>query len=245
MERQAYEHMARLEDRHWWFVARRRIVREMIARLIMPPSGARVLEAGCGTGGNLEMLSEFGDVAAFEPDERARRLAIEKFPADIRAGSLPDDIPFSSRERFDLIVMLDVLEHLEKDVESLRRLLQLLKPSGHLLLTVPALPWLWSAHDELHHHKRRYERHHLMATMRDAGASVRKMSYFNTLLLPPIAIMRLLSKLNGGDRLAAGLTMPPAVLNGVLLGLFGSERKLLTRVNLPVGVSLLAIAQRG
>ncbi|MCH9013739.1 MAG: class I SAM-dependent methyltransferase, partial [Proteobacteria bacterium] len=155
MDRQVYARMAELEDRHWWFAARRRILTEVLARLVALPAAPRLLEAGCGTGGNLAMLSRFGEVAAFEPDAEARRKAQEKSGFDVRDGRLPGDIPFEPG-RFDLVAAFDVLEHVEDDLASLRALHAQLRPGGSALITVPAFEFLWSRHDERHHHWRRY-----------------------------------------------------------------------------------------
>lgn len=154
MDPKAYEQMAGLEDRHWWFVGRRQILSRVIAGIPLPPS-ACILEAGCGSGGNLEMLSQFGQVWAMERSEIALPLARARGIAIVEEGELPHRIPFGSQQ-FDLIALLDVLEHLDEDTAALEALIQRLKPSGYMVITVPAYPWLWSAHDELNHHKRRY-----------------------------------------------------------------------------------------
>jgi SAM-dependent methyltransferase len=159
--------MAAHEDRHWWFVARRRILDRLIARRIEPKSDCRVLEAGCGTGGNLSMRS-FEHAAAFEPDAAARALATAKSMVEVRDGALPDRVPFP-RNSFDLVAMLDVLEHVDDDLGSLRAVAERLAPGGRLVLTVPAYRFLWSRHDEFHHHKRRYRKDALLAVATAAG----------------------------------------------------------------------------
>ena len=143
----------------------------MIERRIALPPAPRILEAGCGTGGNLAMLARFGRVSAFEPDGDARHAARAKSTADIRDGRLPDQVPFQP-ETFDLVAMLDVLEHIDDDVAGLRALCATLQRGGQVLVTVPAFPFLWSRHDELHHHKRRYRKRGLVAAAEAAGLEV-------------------------------------------------------------------------
>lgn len=236
MDAHLYPEMAALEQQHWWFVARRAILRSLLTRLPLPPS-AQILEAGCGTGGNLAMLAEFGQVRGMEANADAIAFANAKNIAEVRAGFLPHDIPFGG-EKFDLIALLDVLEHLDEDAASLRALRTRLAPSGYLLLTVPAYPILWSQHDEAHQHKRRYLGRTLRATLERAGFRVQYQSYFNTWLLPVIALMRLLSGSRDSDA-----KLPAPWLNRLLTRIFASERFLLGRLALPAGVSLVVIAQ--
>lgn len=241
MERQIYDETAGVEDAHWWFTARRKILASFIARLSLPLH-AEILEAGCGSGGNLAMLSRFGKVFAFEYDDTARALAAKRNVADVLPGSLPDGIPFADKQ-FDLICLLDVLEHVEQDRASLAALHARLRPGGYLLLTVPAFMLLWSAHDRLHHHYRRYRCGPLAALAREAGFAVRRCSYFNFWLFPLIAAVRLAEKCLPA-RPPSPLRIPPAPINRLLEGLFASERRLLSWLSLPCGVSIILLAQK-
>lgn len=256
MDARIYSEMAALEQRHWWFAARRKILDKLISTLSLP-ADAQILEAGCGTGGNLAMLARHGRVFGMEENAHAlelatakgaalaiplkRRLDAESLPlVQIAAGRLPAPIPFTG-QMFDLIALLDVLEHLDEDAATLRALRARLKPGGWLLITVPAYPWLWSRHDELHHHKRRYVAHGLRAVMEGAGYRVQYMSYFNTWLFPLIAAARLVNLAGGKSN--GDLSMPNTFTNALLTKIFASERWLLGQVALPVGVSLLALAR--
>lgn len=238
MNPEAYEVMARTEDEHWWFAGRRRILASIIEAL-NPGPGARILEVGAGTGGNLAMLDRFGEVHAVELDDYARARAAEKTGVPVRKGFLPDGLPFDTPS-FDLVCLFDVLEHIEDDVAALRALRQLLKPGGSILLTVPAHAWLWSQHDVKLHHFRRYTKKTLRQCCDEAGCRIARMSYFNLWLFPLAVAARFADRLLPGER-SLGEEPPARPLNAAFLTLFGSEAALLRRGNLPLGVSLLAI----
>jgi SAM-dependent methyltransferase len=238
----AYLEMAETESRHWWFLGRRAIISTMMERLVLPKH-SRILEIGCGTGGNLPMLGAFGDVSAVEMDGTAREIAARKTAHryDIRAGRCPDEIPFQG-QRFDLICMFDVLEHVDQDTETLIATRRLLAENGRMLITVPAYQWLWSAHDQFLHHKRRYSATELRQKAIAAGLRPVKLSYFNTILFPLAAIVRLKGKLLGNAS-TAGSSVPPASINRLFRSVFAAERFLLRRFNLPFGVSLLCVLE--
>jgi len=241
MDRQIYDRMRGLEDRHWWFRARRDILTDQISRLGLP-ARAQVLEVGCGTGGNLGMLAQFGDVRAVEPDDQARGYAAEKAGVPVEQGLLPDGLPFEPGA-FDLVAALDVIEHVDDDAGSVKALGQLLKPGGFMVTTVPAYRWMWSQHDVLHHHKRRYSLGVYRRLFDEAGLTVRKASYFNTALFAPIALVRL-AKLLLGVKAADEDGLPLAPVNGLFRRLFAGERLWLRGGSFPFGVSILLIAER-
>lgn len=236
----AYVEMAETEDQHWWFVARRAILLSVLESLRLPQNAA-ILEVGSGTSGNLDMLGRFGRVSAIEMDDTARAISAEKTGGrfDIRAGVCPGQIPFSG-ETFDLICMFDVLEHIEEAKETLAALRGYLAPGGRILVTVPAYQWLWSAHDTFLHHKRRYTAGLLQAQAVAGGLTPERMTYFNTLLFPLAAGMRMLDKITG-RAVASGNDVPAAPVNALFKSIFSAERHLLKAVNLPFGVSLMGI----
>jgi SAM-dependent methyltransferase len=231
------------EENHWWFAARRQIVLHLL-RQQLGDSGAplRLLDIGCGAGGMLKHLRVFGDVIGVEPSPDAVAYAAAKGVADVRMGTLPDGLPFSPLERFDAITLLDVLEHVEEDVASLAALQRLLRPRGLLLLTVPAYQFLWSSHDVANRHQRRYSRALLHERLVTAGFEVATLSYYNTLLFPPVAAIRLVKRFVGGPE-SPDLGSVPRPLNAVLRSVFAAERHVLGSVPLPFGVSLIATAR--
>lgn len=241
MEAQVFERMAELDSSHWWFVARRKILETLIRREVRPPSGAHILEIGCGTGHNLAMLSKFGRVEAAELDPTARALAEQRLGRTVHEAALPD-LSVWPESHFDLVALLDVLEHVPDDRSALEAILERLKPGGALLVAVPANPWMWSAHDVAHHHHRRYRRSQLDRLARETGYRVQLLSPFNSLLFPLIAGARLAGKLT--KRESADDSLPPAPVNAALRAIFSAESALVGRVPLPVGVSLVAVLRR-
>ncbi len=241
MERGVFDRMAEQDARHWWYTARRAILSDAIARLARPPADGRVLEVGCGTGHNLAMLGRFGRVDALELDAPARALAAERLGRPVGDAPLPA-LDGVERGAYDLVALLDVLEHVEDDEAALMGVAGCLAPGGAVLLTVPANPWMWTVHDEHHHHHRRYTARSLANVIRCAGLRVDALTHFNTLLFPAIAGTRALGRVRGQE--TSDDLMPGATVNRVLEGVFAAERHLVGRVLLPFGVSLLAVARR-
>jgi SAM-dependent methyltransferase len=243
MSPDAYLEMAETEAGHWWFRARRDVLHTLLERLALPRR-ARVLEVGSGTGGNLDMLADFGTVSGLEMDPTARALSARKTGErfDVRAGHCPDDVPFNG-EHFDLICFFDCLEHIADDTGSLARMHDLLTPGGRIVVTVPAGPKLWSAHDVFLHHHRRYSRGSLTRCAEAAGYEVERITYFNTLLYPLAVLARWTDRLLDRRR-SSGDAIPPGPLNAALYRVFSAERHWLAHAPLPYGVSLCAILRK-
>lgn len=238
MDRLVYERMSEQEATHWWFAARRDIISQTIRKFSRLTDEARLLEAGCGTGGNLQMLSQFGNLDAFEFDLSARECAESKSGMSVPFGALPDQLPHGDK-RYHLIGLFDVLEHIEDDVGSLASLAARLEPEGRILVTVPAFNWLWSRHDERHHHFRRYTRKSLRKTAEEAGLDVVYSFYFNALLLPVAIATRALKTVLRSDN--PDDVMPSPWLNKALYRVFSSERHLVGTMRMPVGLSVCAV----
>ena len=241
MDRAVYDRMGEAEAEHWWFVGRRAVLDALVQRHCALPDDPRVLEAGCGTGGNLAMLSSYGRLEAFEYDADARAVASAKGGINVEPGALPDEISVPD-DAFDLIALFDVLEHIEQDVASLASLGKKLAPRGRLLISVPAMPWLWSHHDVAHHHFRRYTKRALRDAISSAGLSTQSIGYFNTLLFPAAVAQRVVQKITGSQ--APADAIPAPWLNRLLGGVFRAERHFIGRVSMPFGLSLYAVVTR-
>ncbi len=242
MEHSAYALMAAQEDRHWWFVGRRAVISALLDRIDLP-GNARILEAGCGSGGNLGILQERGLVSAFEPFPEAADSARDRYPvSDVRPGRLPDDVPFADGT-FDLVAALDVLEHVDDDVASLAALIRLAKPGGAIIVTVPAHQLLWGSHDRRLHHMRRYGRSQLRAIARAAGAEIVFETAFNTVLAPIAVVYRLVENRSGVE-LGNQERLPARPINKLLGWLFAMERRVVRRWSIPHGMSYGFILRR-
>jgi SAM-dependent methyltransferase len=240
MERDVYHSMRALQREHWWFVGRRRVLEALFCSLGLP-ARARILEAGAGSGGNVPLLQRFGEVEAFDMDAEAAAFCREDTGVSCEVGSLPQANPFAGKPRFDLVVALDVIEHIDEDVASLRSLATCLAPGGRVLLTVPAYPWLFSGHDRIHHHKRRYTRRSLERLVREAGLRPHRSGYFNSLLLPMVVMVRMGQKLLQLNE-ESDARMPGRLANSLLARVFGAESVLVRRIGFPAGVSLFVVA---
>jgi SAM-dependent methyltransferase len=242
MDERLMQSMLEVDERHWWYRGRRRIIRAELARLSLPP-GARVLDAGCGSGRTLEELRGLGEISGIELSPDAAAVARSRGDFDVRIGRL-EELPWEE-DTFDLITCLDVIEHTPDDRATLSELRRVSKPGGWLLVTVPAYQALWSQHDEANHHFRRYERRTLRAAVLAGGWELERMTSFNSLLLAPAAAVRVArrrwARSSNGDY-TPDLELGPAWLNGLLEGPLRMEALWLARGRtLPAGLSLLAV----
>jgi SAM-dependent methyltransferase len=243
MDPQLMKATLEVDDHHWWYRGRRRIIRAELDRIPLGPA-ARVLDAGCGSGRTLEELADYGDPSGIELDEDAAGLAMARGIAEVQVGRL-EQLPWRS-ETFDLITCLDVIEHIPDDRVALGELRRVCKPGGFMLLTVPAYQALWSLHDAANHHYRRYSRRSLSAAVSGAGWSVVRMSSFNTVLLAPAALIRLGQRRFGTHNgYTTDLDLGPRWLNDVLEQPLRFEAGWLRRGGtLPAGLSLLAVVRK-
>ena len=239
MEPNTYQLMRQIEDEHWWFVARRKIIGALLDRLNLPER-AEILEVGCGTGGNIALLKGFGAVTCVELDKIASDMARDRNLAPVLNGKLPDELPEFSQQ-FDVVTVFDVIEHVKEDGASLRTLSSLLNPGGRIVVTVPAFNLLWSQHDDENHHQRRYRRRDLVDLANQCGLTLDYVSYFNFWLFPPVAIVRLIRKVIPYQESWQDMRMPNEVVNRALQSVFSSERHVVGRMSLPFGISLIAV----
>jgi SAM-dependent methyltransferase len=246
MQQHTYAIMREVEDSHWWFAGRRRILESFVARIVGDlslPKGARprILDVGCGTGANLEMLARFGDAEGVDVSEDALAYCRARGLANVQSGAA-ESLPYAD-ETFDLVTALDVVEHLDDDAAGLAEARRVLKVGGRALLFVPAFMWLWGVQDDVSHHRRRYTLPQLRATVERAGLSVERATYANLTFFAPILAGRLLMRaLKLRPATENNINVP--ALNGALGRFFGAEAFWLRRFNFPFGVSAVVVARK-
>lgn len=249
MEPTFYETYYRHENSHWWFRWRYDLIAGLVRSLHLPTE-SRILDAGCGTGQMLRHLSQFGRVVGVDSSPEAIHFAASRDVDRLVLGSI-FDLPFAP-ESFDCVLSLDVIEHVDDDRQLVQHLYSVVKPGGHLIVTVPAFQALWSEHDEVNWHKRRYRSGQLDALLRETGLEIERITYCNTVLFAPILAARKLKNLKNRlwprrDQTAvpdSDLNELPRPLNEGLFRLMQAERRFMARRDLPFGVSLLAIARK-
>lgn len=246
MERDFYAHYFEIEGKHWWFQGRNAIFTEILRSAGLPSAqDTRILDFGCGTGAFLQHLDRFGTVSALDGDRSAVEFCHERGRTEVGYVEPGAPIPFGD-ETFDLVTAFDVIEHIDDDVGALREFRRVLKPGGALLVAVPAFMLLWGDQDEISQHKRRYRRPGLHDAITRAGMTVERSSYFNTMLFPPIAAIRVLRRRVRGSRSdKTDFAMGPDWINAPLAKAFAAEARWLARGrSFPVGVSAFALARR-
>jgi SAM-dependent methyltransferase len=234
--------MLEVDEHHWWYRGRRLVIRAELDRLALPAQ-AEILDAGCGSGRTLDELVDYGTVHGIELDPSAAAVARARGRGEVEEGRL-EELPWPD-DRFDLITCLDVIEHTPDDRVTLRELRRVARPGGVLLVTVPAYQALWSQHDELNHHFRRYNRRMLREAATAAGWQVERLTSFNSLLLAPAAAVRLLQRRRPPAREGSDLTLGPTWLNSVLEQPLRWEAGVVARgLTLPFGLSLLGVLRK-
>ena len=228
------------EDRHWWYRGRRKVIERVISDLRLP-ARARILDAGCGSGRNMVEFARHGTVTGIELSQTSVQLARGRESGEVIEGSVLE-MPFEA-DSFDLAASLDVIEHLQDDVAALRELRRVVAPGGTLLVTVPAYQWLWSGHDEINHHFRRYTRRSLQRAGEAAGWQQARTTYFNSLLLPAAIMLRVLDRFSRKTTESSlDLWVPPAPVNWLLERPLALEAGMIGRGGrIPAGLSLLAV----
>lgn len=242
MDESVYHLHYEQEESHWWFAARKQIIARIIEQWGNLSPGDTVLDIGCGTGAILKYLSNTYRVVGIDMSP----LAVEychKRGLDEVFVMPAEEFP---REKYDVkaALLLDVIEHIEDDRSVLSAAREIVGPDGRVIVTVPAYPWLWSAHDVLHHHYRRYTSESLRRALDDAGLEPVKLTFYNSLLFPIAAVKKLMDRKKEQATIdAVTLDQPPRLLNAALRTVFASERLLLGNGGFPFGVSLLAVAR--
>lgn len=243
MRDDVYEEMFRIEDTHWWYVSKQRIVLNLIERYAKSANGQlNIADLGCGCGAMLSRLRSKHQVVGVDPSPHAIEFSAQR-GITVQQGSFPDQIPLP-RDNYDAVLMLDVIEHLQDDYAGVKTAASLLKVGGVAIITVPAYQWLWSDWDELHHHFRRYNRAMLRKVLDAANLKIEVLSYANTTLFPLAAAARVVHKMRKQKIESADMKVPPAPVNATFRTLYSFERHFLGRVPLPFGLSVVAVARR-
>ena len=246
MREDFYEEYFRIEDRHWWFVGRRRIFLALLDRYLGRDTSPdrRLLDIGCGTGTMLRHLARYGRVDGIDADPAAVRFCEERGISTVQQAETPP-IPHPDG-LFDLVTAFDVLEHVDSDSDLLAEIRRVLVPGGVFVASVPAFRFLWGNQDEISHHRRRYTAAMLRGRFAAAGLELERISYFNMLLFPPIAAIRLYRRVFMAQEEAPHsdfeMTSEGRV-NDALARLLGAEARMLVNHDLPFGVSILGIAR--
>jgi len=246
MQPHTYAIMREVEDKHWWYIGRRRIIESFVKRICDEirsegTAEVRILDIGCGTGGNLESISKFGKAEGVDISSEAVDFCRARGFNNVREGAA-ETLPYAS-ESFDLVTGLDVVEHLDDDVAGLREMRRVLRPGGRMLLFVPAFMFLWGVQDDVSHHRRRYAMSELMKKLQQADMKVERASYANIAFFGPILLGRLFMRLTG-IRPASENNINIGAFNGLFGGIFGAESWWLNKFSLPFGVSILCVAKR-
>ncbi len=242
MEAHELDAMLTHDERHWWYRGRRRVLRAELDRLLLPER-ASLLDAGCGSGRTLVELARYGDVAGIDVSPVAVTAARRRGFEDVRLGAV-EELPFAD-ESFDVVTCLDVIEHTPDDVRVLRELLRVTRPGGAAIVTVPAHPALWSNHDVVNRHYRRYRRNDLLRAATAAGYGVVCDTYFNMLPLGPAALIRWAQNRRQAPLTRSDLELTPAFADRLLeLPLALEARLVAVGLRVPAGLSLLAVLRR-
>src|SRR6267154_383221 len=243
MQPHTYAIMREVEDQHWWYVGRRRIIASWVERVCrdLGKPRPRILDVGCGTGANLQMLAQFGAAEGVDVSAEALDFCRARGLDEVKQGAA-ESLPFADAS-FDLVTGLDVVEHLDDDIAGLREMCRVLSPDGRAVLFVPAFMFLWGVQDDISHHRRRYTLTELKQKLRAAGLTVERASYANITFFVPILIGRVMMRVTG-LRPDSENNITIGALNGLLGKVLGAESWWLRRMSFPFGVSIICVARR-
>lgn len=243
MESKIYDELYHLEKNYWWHVSKRSLIHREIKRAGITDHSNKILDAGCGTGIMIAELSKkFDQVYGLDKSKKAIKFCHKRGlkRSHLRQASLEKKLPFTSNY-FDAILALDVIEHLDNDGEAVRQLHRITKNSGSLYVTVPAFQFLWTHHDDLLWHKRRYTLNQLKRLVSANGFTVKKASYFYSFLFLPSVVIFKLGLLFSGKETSV---VPPKIVSTLLLTACSLERTLIKFIPLPFGISIFLVAQK-
>jgi SAM-dependent methyltransferase len=237
-----YDAMYRLEGSYWWYVARRALAMELLNSEINGRQTVRILDVGCGTGANAGAFAQLAPTIGIDTSMDALHFCRSRGIRTVALSPI-EDLPFA-RGTFDIVTALDVLEHTDDDLHCLREIHRVSADKGLVLITVPAYGFLWSEHDEALKHRRRYTAHELRNKLVVSGFQVVRTSYFISSLFFPILALRIWQGLRKDSTLPkTSIYVLPGWINSALVGLLAMERRLFQQINIPFGVSIVALAR--
>ncbi|MEP7039061.1 MAG: class I SAM-dependent methyltransferase [Acidobacteriota bacterium] len=245
MQTHTYAIMNRVEDSHWWFVGRRAILESFLETIVQSPKSEvqslKILDVGCGTGANLEMLANFGEAEGVDVSDDALKFCQAK---GLKAHKgLAEKLPFAD-ESFDVATALDVVEHLDDDIAGLKEMHRILKTGGKTLIFVPAFMWLWGVQDDISNHRIRYTKKQIVERLQKAGFEIERATYANWTFFAPILGGRTLMKITG-IKPESENNVNVSALNGIFGKIFSAEKHWLKRRDFPFGVSIVVVAKKG
>lgn len=242
-----YRVMFELEDGHWWYRGLRVMLKSMLARYVAAGTyRPRILDAGCGTGANLLVLDSYGHAMGVDISAQAIAFCRERgIPKDRVMQASVTELPFREGY-FDLAISFDVICNIVDDVGAFAEIGRVLKPGGILVVQLPAYRWLWSRHDVAVGHKWRYTARSVHEKLAGAGFAVERLTHANMLFFPLAAARRLLDgrTLGNGHAIRSEVTRLPRPVNGMLAAFYTAEMRAAARVDLPVGLSIIAVARK-
>jgi len=245
MEKEAYKLLYNIEKIHWWFIGRRNILGTLIENFVVKRNNRQLViyDVGCSTGMNLSFFKKYGCVFGVDFYEEALNIcreekSIKTVQADARK------LPFAG-ESCDLLIALDLIEHLEEDRIALKEFNRVLKKDGYLIISVPAYKFLWSGFDIYSHHFRRYDVRELKEKINQQGFRIKKISYINCFLFFLILIVRFCDKLPWINKNNSCDLIPPTkIINKIFEKIFSSEQYFINKVDFPFGSSICCVAQK-
>jgi len=241
MQSHHYPILYQVEDTHWWYVGRRRIIQSLVEKISTKLQTQRILDVGCGTGANLKMLAAYGKAEGVDISPQAVDFCHERGLNSVKLGAI-EQLPYES-DSFELVTALDVIEHLDDDIAGLREMRRVLCRDGRLLVFVPAFMFLWGVQDDVSNHRRRYTLPRLLKAVEEAGFSVEWSSYANISFFLPVLVVRSMMRWLG-LRADTEYGINISLMNGPFSSLFAAERLIFKHGRLPFGVSAVCIARR-
>ncbi len=242
MQEIVYHSNFELENKYWWFIARNQIVKDIFEKICKIPQNSDILDVGCGTGGFASKLLDKYNIIGVDTSEIALEYSRKRGIKHLYNCYLNE---FPNRDfNIKAITILDVIEHIEDDVAVVEQCYSILQSNGYIIATVPAYKWMWSHHDVIHHHYRRYKQRQFNELLTNAGFKIEYSTYFNTILFLPAFIKRLAEKIFGSKRNDSPIDEVPEFLNTIFTKMFGLENNMLPNITFPFGLSILTIAKK-